>query len=240
MNPKYPIFIPTKGRYKLRHTIKLFERIKVSYRAVVEPQEYDNYASVIDGDKILVLPHSNKGLVVTRNWIWEYALEMGTPFFWTFDDNIRDIYRLNRNIKARVTDGTVLKIIEDFAERYENLFISGMQYEMFAPRKVKHPPFILNTRVYSNMLIKTDIPFRNRGFYNDDTDLCLQVLKGGYCTILFLAFLIDKIQTMKVKGGMTPHYQDDGRYKMAEELRRRHPDVVKVKRKWMIHRDPFD
>jgi hypothetical protein len=37
---------------------------------------------------------------------------------------------------------------------------------------------------------------------------------------------------MTVKGGMTPHYQDDGRLKMAQELQRRHPDVVKITRKW--------
>ena len=74
------------------------------------------------------------------------------------------------------------------------------------------------------MLIKTDIkdykgnPYRNEGFFNDDTDLCLRILKDGYCTILFNAFLIEKSVTMTVKGGLTPYYQGDGRYKMAKEL----------------------
>ena len=232
MNPKYPVFIPTKGRWETRHTLKAFEKIGVPYKAVIEKQEYDRYARYIGPDSLLVLPHQNEGLVVTRNWIWDYAQSLGTPYFWTFDDNIMDFHRLNRNIKARVADGTILRIIEDFVERYENLYIAGMQYEMFAPRKAKHPPFILNTRIYSNMLIKTDIPFRNEGFYNDDTDLCLHVLKAGYCTIEFVAFLAKKLPTMQVKGGMTPHYQDDGRLKMAQELQRRHPDVVKITRKW--------
>jgi hypothetical protein len=31
---------------------------------------------------------------------------------------------------------------------------------------------------------------------------------------------------------MTPYYQSDGRWKMAEELRRKHPDVTKVFWKW--------
>lgn len=224
--------MPTKGRYETRHTIKAFDKMGISYTAVVEKQEVNQYAKHIRPENLLVLPHQNKGLVVTRNWIWDYAQSLGCDFFWTFDDNISEFYRLNRNIKARVSDGTILRIIEDFAERYENLYISGMQYEMFAPRKQKHPPFILNTRVYSNMLIKTDIPFRNEGFYNDDTDLCLRVLKAGYCTIEFVAFLAKKLPTMKVKGGMTPHYQDDGRYKMARELQKKHPDVVKITRKW--------
>ena len=103
---------------------------------------------------------------------------------------------------------------------------------MFAPRKKKSPPFILNTRVYSNMLIKTGIPYRNRATYNDDTDLCLRVLKDGLCTVLFCAFLAKKIATMKVGGGNTPIYQGDGRLKMAQSLQRQHSDIVTITRKW--------
>ena len=176
------------------------------------------------------MPHRDKGLTVTRNWIWDYAQhKLGTPYFWTMDDNIREFYRLDRNIKYRVSSGTFLRVMEDFAERYENLYISGMQYEMFVPRKRKHNPFILNTRIYSNMLIKTDIPYRNVTFYNDDTDLCLRILKDGNCTLLFCAFLADKIATMQISGGMTEYYRaTDKRRQFAEELFRAHPDVVRV------------
>ncbi len=94
------------------------------------------------------------------------------------------------------------------------------------------------------MLIKTDAPFRNEGFYNDDTDLCLRVLKAGFCTVQFNAFLIYKAATMTVKGGMTPHYQDDGRYKMAKELADKHPDVVTITQKYgryqhQVNYEPF-
>ena len=230
--PKYPIFIPTKGRWESRYTIKALEHIGVSYTAIIEPQEYDQYAAVIDSAKILVLPYSDKGLVTTRNWIWDYARKLELPYFWTLDDNITNFWRLNRNSKVQVDTPVIFRVIEDFIERYENIAISGMNYYMFHDSRAHYPPFRANTRVYSNMLIKTDIPFRNQGFYNDDTDLCLQVLKAGWCTILFCSFLIKKITTMKVKGGMTPHYQGDGRLKMAQELQCRHPDVVKITRKW--------
>ena len=88
------------------------------------------------------------------------------------------------------------------------------------------------------MLIHTDArcprgrPYRNETYYNDDTDLCLRVLKDGLCTILFNAFLIDKSVTMTMKGGNTKDYQGDGRYKMALELKKAHPDVTKITRKW--------
>jgi len=230
MNPEFPVFIPTKGRYKTPFTIKALQAIGVPFKAVVEAQEHDAYASVVGEENLIVLPHQNQGLTVTRNWIWDYAQhELKTPYFWTMDDNIREFYRLQQNIKYRVDSGTFLRVMEEFAQRYSNLFISGMAYEMFVPRKKKAPPFVLNTRIYSNMLIRTDIPFRNVTFYNDDTDLCLRVLKAGYCTCQFNAFLANKIATMQIKGGMTDYYEKTNkRLEFAQELQRAHPDVVRI------------
>lgn len=232
--PQYPIFIPTKGRAATPYTIRALEAIGVPFHAVVQPHEHDAYASVLrDPSSIIVLPESIDGLVPTRNWIWDYAQDvLKTPYFWTLDDNIKKFYRFQDNMKYTMTSGIFLKIIEDFSSRYTNMIISGMNYAMFCPRKFKSPPYILNTRVYSNMLIKTDAPYRNRGIYNDDTDLCLQILKDGHCVIQFNCFLADKLATMTVKGGNTDIYQDDGRLLMAQELQRRHPDVVKITRKW--------
>lgn len=247
MNPRYPVFVPTKGRWESRLTIKSLEAINVPYKAVVEAQEYDQYAAVVNSKNLLILPHRDKGLVVTRNWIWDYAQGLGVKKFWTIDDNVNGFYRLNNNLKVPVGCGNIFYCIEDFAERYENVPICGMNYFMFASRKTVMPPFVLNTRIYSNMLIETNARnlqgklYRNEGFYNDDTDLCLRVLKDGFCTILFNAFLILKMTTMTVKGGMTGHYvkgqggeglEDDGRYRMAKELMEKHPDVTTITRKW--------
>lgn len=233
MNPRYPVFIPTKGRYDSPHTIKALEAIGVPFYPVVQPQERASYAATVkDPSTIITLPPEIDGLVPTRNWIWDYAQSLGTPYFWTFDDNIRCFYRLHQNTYLKFTSGTFMAAIEDFAERYTNMAISGMQYFMFAKRKQKIAPLVLNSRVYSNMLIKTDIPFRNRGVYNDDTDLCLRVLKAGLCVVLFQAFLAEKLTTMTVKGGNTPIYAGDGRLKMAQSLQQQHPDVVKIAWKW--------
>lgn len=91
----------------------------------------------------------------------------------------------------------------------------------------------MNTRVYSCILISNDIKHEWRGRYNEDTDLCLRVLKDGDCTILFNAYLCKKLPTMTVKGGNTDElYADDGRLLMAESLRDQHPDVTKIVWKW--------
>ena len=238
--PRYPVFVPTKGRWESRLTIKMFERIGVPYHAVIEPQQYDQYATVVDPSRLIVLPHSDKGLVVTRNWIWDYAQSLGVERFWTFDDNIEDIWRWHKNSKVRVYSPAPLCAIEDWTDRYVNVPIAGMNYFMFIKARYPDVPIRLNTRVYSNMLIETGAPYRNRGFYNDDTDLCLQVLANGLCTALFNAFLVKKVVTMTLSGGMTPHYQGDGRYKMAKELQDRWPDLTKITYKWGRYQHQVD
>ncbi len=235
MENKYPIFIPTKNRADSRLTVKTFEKVNIKYKVFVELQEYGKYCSVINKENIIILPHSDKGLTVTRNYIWDYAQSEGYKRFWTFDDNIDGLYRLNNNQKIKVNDGTAIRVMEDFVDRYENIYIAGMNYDFFCKQKQKIPPYYLNTRVYSNMLIKTDIPFRNELFFNDDTDLCLRVLKAGYCTIQFNAFLIGKAATMTVKGGMTDYYdKTDKRLQFAQELVDKHPDVARIT--WKFNR----
>jgi len=235
MNPEYPVYIISKGRWKSRYTVKALEKIKVPYHVIVEPQEYDRYAEVIDPEKIYVLPFNNlgQGSIPARNWVWEHSISIGAERHWILDDNINIFYRANRNDYYPIASGTVFKVVEDFVNRYENIAISGFQYHMFALRREKHPPFSLNTRIYSCLLIKNDIPYRWRGRYNEDTDLSLRALKGGWCTILFYAFLIHKIPTMTMKGGNTDElYKDDGRLKMAQSLVDQHPDVAKITWKW--------
>lgn len=235
INPRYPIYIISKGRWESRLTSKALEEMQVSYHIVIEPQEFNNYASVIDRSKILILPFSNlgQGSIPARNWIWKYSIETSAKRHWILDDNIRWFARLLRNKITMIKTGICFRVIEDLVDRYENIALSGLQYEMFIPTREKHYPLILNTRIYSCILIKNDIPYRWRGRYNEDTDLSLRVLKDGWCTILFQAFLMKKITTMTMKGGNTDKlYQNDGRLKMAQSLQRQHPDVVKIKWKW--------
>jgi len=235
MNPKYPVYIISKGRWESRLTAKALDKMRVPFNIVIEPQEFDKYASVIDPSKILVLPFSNlgQGSIPARNWVWEHSIETGATSHWILDDNIRSFYRLNKNKKHRTASGITFRAIEDFVLRYENIALAGMQYELLAPRKEKHNPVILNTRIYSCILIRNDLKHRWRGRYNEDTDLSLRVLKDGLCTVLFVAFLAEKVATMTMRGGNSDElYQDDGRLKMALSLQRQHPDVVQVKRRW--------
>jgi len=246
MNPKYPVYIISKGRWESRLTSKALEEINVPYHIVIEPQEYDQYASVIDSKKIYILPFSNlgQGSIPARNWVWEHSIKAGYKRHWILDDNIRWFARIYNNKKIRVDNGVCFKVTEDITDRYKNIALSGLQYEMFMPAMDKGKPYLLNTRIYSCILIKNDIPYRWRGRYNEDTDLSLRVLKDGWCTLLIQAFVCKKQATMTMKGGNTESLykldNEDGRLLMARSLQRQHPDIVKITRKWGRYQHQVD
>ncbi len=74
--------------------------MNVPYRIVVEPAEYENYAEVIDRNKILVLPSNfseqGKGSIPVRNWVWEHSINEGHEWHWILDDNIESVERFNK------------------------------------------------------------------------------------------------------------------------------------------------
>ena len=244
MNPSYPIYIVSKGRWKSRLTSKAFESMNVPYWIAVEPQEYDNYASVIDEKKILTLPFSNhgEGPTLARNWCWEHSISLGAKNHWVLDDNINGFVRLNHNERIVVKSGTIFKVAEDFIDRYENVAISGFEYRFFAGgARRKKPPYRLNTRVYSCMLINNDIPYRWEGKYNEDTDICLRALKDGWCTILFQAFLCNKAKTQTVSGGNSAEFYDkEGTLPKSKALVDKHSDVARLVWRYGRHHHHVD
>ena len=90
---KYPIYIPSKGRWESHYTVRTLEAMNIPYRIIIEEQEYDNYAAVIDPAKIMILPFSNRGLIASRCWIMEYSISEGHARHWQIDDNIDKFYR---------------------------------------------------------------------------------------------------------------------------------------------------
>lgn len=244
MNPDYPIYIVSKGRADTRMTAKALEHICVPYHIVIEEQEYDQYAAVINAKNILVLDKQyqrdydtfdNLGLTksvgpgAARNFAWDHSIANGFAWHWVMDDNIRHFFRLHKNKRIRVGDGTIFRCMEDFVQRYENVGMAGPNYAMFAPERDKLPPFVTNTRIYSCNLIRNDLPFRWRGRYNEDTDLSLRMLKAGWCTVQFNAFLQQKIQTQKTKGGNTAEfYAKEGTYNKSKMQVDMHPDISRM------------
>lgn len=246
MKAKYPIYIISKGRWKTPLTALSLEEMGQEYRICVEPKEYGEYKSALPKERIIKLPDNfsemGRGSIPVRNWVWDDAVKMGIARHWIMDDNIEQFNRLNNNLQVKVITPSIFKASEDFVDRYKNIGLSGFQYDFFAKAKTVLPAFHLNTRIYSCTLIKNDLPFRWRGKYNEDTDLSLRVLKKGLCTVLFYAFIQQKTQTMRMKGGNTDtiYNKTNDRLEFAQSLVDQHPDVARVTRKfgrWHHHVD---
>lgn len=238
MNPRFPVYIISKGRWQRRQTSRTLDAMGVPYKICVEPKEYDKYAEVIDPAKIIKLPEDfserGEGGIPVRNWVWEDSISKGFPWHWILDDNIESVERFYNNLKIKCETGSPFYAIEDFVLRYENIAQAGMNYALFCPASEARAPLLFNTRVYSCILIRNDIPFRWRGRYNEDTDLSLRALKAGWCTVLFNAFLIGKRATMTQGGGNTNtiYNTGDNRLAFAQSLANQHPDVARVTRKF--------
>lgn len=256
MNPRYPIYIPSKGRWESRLTIKALDKLHVPYRVIVEEQEYEQYASVIDKKSLLILDKTYQDIYnpcdtlkrtislgpgPARNFAWDHAIQNNFKWHWVMDDNIRAFYYRINNTRYYAGDATMFFLMEEFVERHSNIAMAGPCYRMFVNDLENYPPFILNTRIYSCNLIRNDIPYRWRGRYNEDTDLSLRILKDGWCTVQFVAFLAEKIRTQIIKGGNTKEfYSKLGTLPKSKMLVMLHPDVARLSYKfnrWHHHVD---
>jgi hypothetical protein len=250
-NPNHPVYIISKSRYDSMFTSRSLARIGVPHYIVIEPQEEHLYENALDVFGIrkfvtlLVAPFSNHGDGPgrARNWAWDHAISIGATSHWVLDDNIQDFYRLHQNQRIRVDTGVFFRVMEDFCDRYDNVFIAGPQYRFFIAPDSSVSPFSINTRIYSCLLIRNDCKHRWRGRYNEDTDICLRVLKDGDCTIQFNAFLQGKCATQTVKGGNTSEfyhkefveqekedmsYNPKGTINKSQMLVDMHPDVTSL------------
>jgi hypothetical protein len=241
--PRSPVYIPSWSRADVALTPTALDRIGVPYQIVVQADQWDAYAARYPARNLLVLdpayqrdyealgdfPGQQLGPGPVRNFAWDHAKAAGHDWFWTMDDNIRGFFRFHRNQRLPVADGAIFAAMEDFCARYANVAMAGPQYLMFQPSRNPMAPFALNTRVFSCQLHRTDLPFRYRGRYNDDAILTLDILKAGWCTVSFYAFLQWKLPTQTIPGGChEAFYAAEGTRPKSEMLLRAHPDCVRM------------
>jgi hypothetical protein len=250
LTARFPVYIPSKSRAKIATTPRNLDRMGVPYRLVVEEQQAADYADQWGEDKILVLDPQyqrdyvtcdddgdsiSKGSGPARNFIWDHAASEGAKFHWCMDDNIMAFYRQNQNQSRPMGDGSGFHAMEEFALRYRNVGIAGPEYKHLLPARQKRPPFNTNRKLYSCLLIRTEVPLRWECRYNEDVDLGLRMMKAGWCTLIFYAFLQDKLTTQQMEGGNTEAFYDqEGTLPKSQMLVRRHPDVARIK--WRFQR----
>lgn len=129
---RYPIYVPTKGRYNYLYTIRNLQKMNALFYAIVEEQEYELYAQKVDKKNLLVLDNSfkkayqtldNRGGSISygsgpaRNFAWQHAKDSKAPWHWVMDDNIRTFRIHDNNRKLRIYNTSFFRVMEQFVER---------------------------------------------------------------------------------------------------------------------------
>lgn len=251
IQPHHPIYIPTKGRADYPLTIRALSHYRVPFNVVCEAPEQAAYQRAVKHHggygTVLVLdpayqrdydactelqPGQSPGSGPARNFGWEHAKAAGADRYWCMDDNITGFYHYDQNRKMPAGDALPIRLMEEVTDRYCNVAMSGPTYYMFVVRKKQWPAFVPNHRIYSCNLIDTSLPFRWRGRYNEDTILSLDLLKAGYCTILFNRWLQYKLPTGQIPGGNQTELYASGTLDKSRMLVDQHPDVARLTFKW--------
>jgi hypothetical protein len=244
MNPNFPVYIVSKGRFDNGLTTRALHEMGVPHYIVVENDEVELYRKGRCFGELIVLPSRYKtdydlcdnlgftkstGPGPARNFCIDHSKANGFSRHWVMDDNIDAFHYLNNNEKFEVRTGSTLLASEDFVCRYSNIPVAGLNYYSFCKKGDAVPPYVLNTRIYSCLLIDNNSGYRWRGRYNEDTDLSLRVLKDGLCTLQFNAFLCGKITTQRMRGGNSADFYDnEGTLPKSQMLADLHPDVARV------------
>lgn len=249
---KYPIYVVSKNRSNIgkMHISYWLSNMQQPHYIIVEKEDMEKYKATYGQSKyctLLELPQKFKdeydvfdetigqkgttGPGAARNFAMEHSKENGITWCWVLDDNTEfpGFARYYRGRRIPCYSAEVFRTLEDFVDRYENVAQAGLNYSKFCLDENHYPPYTTNTRIYSFLLLRNDLPHRWRGRYNEDTDLSLRYLKDGYCTIQQNCYLACKVTTQKVKGGNTEEfYEKEGTKAKSEMLEKMHPDVAKV------------
>lgn len=234
MEHKYPVYIISKGRAFNPLTANNLEQAGINYLIAVEPQEKQEYIAALSEKRILELPFSNLGFgsYPARNFCWEHSKKLGYKYHWLFDDNILFWMKWVNGKRIKWQDiNSALIFVEKFADK-NNIDIAGFD-EPNMVRVVPKRPFRINCHVYSALLIKNNLPYRWRLKYNEDVDLCLQVLHNHGITADCVYYMANKVSTAdKMRGGnQTELYKGNIPEKnllKAKTIQEQWPQYVKI------------
>ena len=248
VQPKYPVYVVSKNRAvdASWHTSHRLSQMGIYHYIVVEPDQVEKYKQAFNNKYVTILEMdmsykdnydtfsdlgniNSTGPGAARNFCWEHSKNNGFAWHWVLDDNVAGFYRYYRGRKIEAKTAEVFTTVERFTERYDNIAIASFNYCNFCHEQDGRPAYVLNTRIYSMLFIRNDIPWRWRGRYNEDTDLSLNVLKDGWCTVQVNAYLGDKVATQTIKGGNTEEfYAKEGTWAKSQMLVDMHPDVTRL------------
>ena len=226
---KYPIYIPSKGRWDKTLTANMFDKENVFYFVVIVEDEKEKYQERFESKNLLILPPENTGwLSGSRNWIKNHATESGFKFHWQFDDDIRKIKKIDKKKTVKCSTLEALQEIENLVDQYQNIGISGIRNACFPDFKKS---LKINQMAYCCVLVNNKNQFEWRGgkgiedWQHEDTDYSIQVLSMGLCTVLINYYVFESANIGTNAGGCFEKYTFDKRINGIRKLQKKWPNL---------------
>lgn len=235
--PKYPIFIPSKGRADIASSALAISGPStvtpaIPFTLVIEPQDEKSYRMNHPLANILILPKSNQGVTYARQFILDYARSNGFQKYWQIDDNIKEWRVKVDGVLHQVSPLYVMAMIEQAVEEDTKIAIAGPDYQQLAG--LNNKDYSVNTSVYCCVLTRSDtgINYRPETEMKEDVDFCLQHLSKGFKTTLFHKFTIKKPAVGgSHKGGLTDKYKSGLDALASEKLCKLWPGIATLTKK---------
>lgn len=223
-----PIYILSKGRHDCTYTNLTLDKDNVSYKFIVEPQDYDAYAENHGTEKLVKLDKNNGGIDYARNFAKEYSRSQDEKWHWQMDDDIQN-FRIRMNGKnEKMPARHNLSIVENTTKLFDNIAISGISSSAFAFSK-KHPVKV-NQLAYSCVLVNNSVDLKWDIGGCEDWHYTLCALEKNWCTIAFSHVVFDAPTTGVQKGGNMTHWEStEKRRQLYERFVKHWPNNFAVK-----------
>lgn len=176
-----------------------------------------------------------KGPGPARNFAWDHSMGLVDDNGDKIPEGVRTCHKRHHVMDDNMIGGfyrgyiggvriscppaPLLRSIEDFADQYENLGITGTGYRFESVEGTVKKPFFCNGRIYSHSCILNDMkdkygnPLRWRCAMNEDTVLSIDAMEAGYCTVEHKWATNGKEGTQTSKGGNnSTEYKERGTY----------------------------
>lgn len=223
------IFIPTYGRHDKQHTFKHLPK-SIQDRTILVVQEREQH--LYDDYSCLVLPKNIKTISPARQWIMDYARDVGWKKICMLDDDLRfDARRMDDNGKFVVATSkqivSMFKRIEKSLDKYAHVGILARE----GGNRITVPT-VEATRMMRVLAYRTDI-YHNEEIKFDrlplqeDFDVTLQLLRKGYPNLILCEWVQGQ-GTSNAAGGCSHFRTIELHNKNAQKLAKLHAPFVKV------------
>lgn len=229
----YPAFIATKGRAGKAPTIERLLAEGVKPIVVVEPNDRQTYYNAYPDAEIAVLPENDKGITYARNFCLNRAREMGVKWFWMMDDDIKDLFVVQRKKCVKVAWKPALGAAEKHISRFQDAAIGALEYQQYAWSSTSDYAFNSYCDVCVLISVEKTMDLSYTPEVKEDRDFVLQVLQKGFAAVRTrkIAFTVPKNGSNK--GGLHDLYASGKERRWSENMIKKWPGICE----WNIKKD---